>query len=76
VRGWTNIPRWLYESDLSDEELQELYVKGVHKKLAELLEERRELDEQIAQARALLADAGAALARYRAAPAGRRRRGP
>lgn len=63
--GWTTIPPWLYQNDLSDEQLQEVYVRAARKKLWELLEERRELDEQIAQARAFLAEAMEAMARYK-----------
>jgi hypothetical protein len=62
---WTTIPRWLYENDLPDGELQEVYVREARKKLAELEAERRELDGQIEVVEAFLADAEAALARYR-----------
>ena len=70
--SWTTIPRWLYENDLPDERLQELYVTAAHVKWVELLEERRELDEpdaeldaQIAQAKAFFIEAAENLARYR-----------
>lgn len=76
--SWTTIPRWLYENDLPDERLQEVYVTAAHTKWCELEDERRELDApdaeldaQIAQAKAFFIEAAEALARYR-----RRRRGP
>jgi multidrug resistance efflux pump len=66
---WTTIPRWLYENDLPDEQLQEFYVKAAHKKLNQLLQEREALDAQITEAEAFLARAREALARYRKGPA-------
>lgn len=62
---WTTIPPWLYQNDLPDDQLQEVYVRAARKKLAELLEERRVLDEQIGQAQAFLAQATEAMAGYR-----------
>jgi multidrug resistance efflux pump len=64
VSGWKTIPRWLYETDAPDDQLQALYVKAARKKLAELEAERAALDAQIAQATAFLADAERALRQY------------
>jgi multidrug resistance efflux pump len=64
VSDWKTIPRWLYETDASDDQLQALYVTAARKKLAELEAERAELDAQIAQATAFLADAERALRQY------------
>ena len=55
---WTTIPRSLYESTLSDHDLQEVYVRGLRAKVEQIREE-------LAQAEAMLADAEEALARYR-----------
>lgn len=72
---WTTIPPWLYENDLPDGELQEWYVKAARLKVAELRARRdqrapmsrgwRDVDFMLRQAEAFLADAEAALARYR-----------
>jgi multidrug resistance efflux pump len=64
VSGWKTIPRWLYEADAPDDQLQALYVKAARKKVADLEAERDELDAQLAQARAFLSDAERALRRY------------
>jgi multidrug resistance efflux pump len=64
VSGWKTIPRWLYETDAPDDQLQALYVTAARKKVAELEAERDELEAQLAQARAFLADAERALRRY------------
>jgi hypothetical protein len=75
---WTTIPRWLYENDLPDDELQRVYVEGARRKLAELREERKvleaegvspyelqALDGQIGRQAGFLAEAEWALGRYR-----------
>ena len=62
---YTTIPRWLYENDLPDDQLQAVYVREARKKVAELLAERADLDRQLAEATAFLAQAERALARYR-----------
>jgi hypothetical protein len=62
---WTTVPRWLYENDLPDEQLQRIYVEGARRKLEALEAERAALDEQIANTKAFLAEARDALARYR-----------
>jgi hypothetical protein len=61
---WTEIPPWLYQNDLPDEELQEVYVRGLRAKVEQIRGE-------LAQAEQLLADAEEALGRYR--PQGRPR---
>jgi hypothetical protein len=74
---FVEIPRWLYENDLPDAQLQAIYVEEAEKKLRELAARRRALVQQLAvaqeveaEARQFLADARAALARYEAqAPA-------
>jgi hypothetical protein len=68
---WTTIPRWLYENDLPDDRLQELYVKAAVRKLAEVEADPESTAEQLTRAYVFLAQATQALARYR-----RRRRGP
>jgi chromosome segregation ATPase len=72
--GWTTVPRWLYTNDLPDAELQEVYVTEARKKVAQLRREKRELDAELARVAAalepaeeFLAEAEAALKRYRAA---------
>ena len=55
---WTTIPPWLYQNDLPDDRLQEVYVRGLRAKVAQIRGE-------LAQAEAMLADAEEALARYR-----------
>jgi multidrug resistance efflux pump len=62
---WATVPPWLYQNDLPADQLQAFYVEVARKKLAALRADRVDLDEQIAQAEAFLADAEAALARYR-----------
>jgi hypothetical protein len=68
--SWATIPPVLYDPTLSEVELQTLYVKVLRAKVAQLEDESAPA-AQLAQARAFLAEAEAALARYR-----RRRRGP
>jgi hypothetical protein len=72
VSGWTTIPPWLYQNDLPDEQLQEVYVRAARKKLAELRAAHWELGVQVVETEAFLAEAERALARYRHPPAGRR----
>jgi hypothetical protein len=67
------LPRWLYESDLPDEELQAQYVREAAAAVQRLEAERRKLaaelghaKQRLAQAKAFLAEAQDALARYRA----------
>jgi hypothetical protein len=72
---WTTIPRWLYENDLPDDELQEVYVKAARLKVVQLREERdqqprmskrwRDIDFMLRQAESFLEEAEAALALYR-----------
>ena len=62
---YTTIPRWLYENDLPDDQLQAVYVQAARKKVAQLLAERADLDRQLAEATAFLAAAERALAGYR-----------
>lgn len=64
MSDWKTIPRWLYETDAPDDQLQALYVKAARRKVADLEAERAELDAQIAEAKAFLADAERALRRY------------
>jgi hypothetical protein len=84
VDGWVVIPRALYDNDLSDLELQELYVREARKKADDLARRLRALDEErrlvaamLAEALAFVAEAEAVLGRYReagtpvGAPAGR-----
>lgn len=67
MTGWKPIPRWLYETNAPDDQLQAVYVDAARKKVAELEAERDELEAQLAQAKAFLADAEGALRRYREA---------
>jgi hypothetical protein len=72
---WTTIPRWLYQNDLSDAELQEAYTEAARRKVAELRArrdaapprsyERKELGEMLGRAEAFLQEAEAKLAYYR-----------
>jgi multidrug resistance efflux pump len=71
--GWVTIPKWLYTNNLPDEELQRVYVIEAKKKVAALRREKRELEAELARVTAalgpaeeFLADADAALQRYRA----------
>ena len=56
--SWTTIPPWLYQNTLPDDQLQEVYVRGLRAKVAQIRDE-------LAQAEAMLADAEEALAGYR-----------
>ena len=58
---WTEIPPWLYQNTLPDDQLQEVYVRGLRAKVAQIRDE-------LAQAEAMLADAEDALAHYRPRP--------
>lgn len=73
---WTTIPPWLYQNDLPDEQLQEVYVREARKKVRELedrlralTEERQEVEEALWAAWAFLSQAEEALARYQPARA-------
>ena len=55
---WTEIPPWLYQNTLPDDRLQEVYVRGLRAKVAQIRDE-------LAQAETMLADAEEALAHYR-----------
>ena len=77
MSGWTTIPPWLYQNDLSDEQLQEVYVRGAEKKWRALRDNRMALEADLAEALAaeqraalFLKQARAALAGYRAAKGG------
>ena len=61
---WTTIPPVMYDPTLAEVELQTLYVKVLRAKVAQLEDESASA-AQLAQARAFLAEAEAALARYR-----------
>jgi hypothetical protein len=70
--GWTVIPRALYENDLSDLDLQELYVREAEKKWRELAARREALERELEHARfaevqaaAFVTEARAALEKYR-----------
>jgi hypothetical protein len=70
--SWTTIPRWLYENDLPDDRLQEVYVTAARQKADDLARRLRELDDErlvvaaaLSEALALVADAAEALGRYR-----------
>ena len=56
--SWTEIPPWLYQNTLPDDQLQEVYVRGLRAKVDQIRGE-------LAQAEAMLVDAEEALARYR-----------
>ena len=62
---WTTIPPWLYQNDLPDDQLQAVYVKAARAKVAQLRAERADVDRQLAEATAFLAEAERALAGYR-----------
>lgn len=68
MSGWKTIPRWLYETDAPDDQLQAVYVAAARKQVAELEAERDEREAQLAQARAFLADAERALRQYQKRP--------
>ena len=88
--GWTVIPRWLYENDLPDVELQEVYVREAEAKWRQCVEARRDAEASFVEARLIevrakqfLEDARAALEKYRqeaqeagVAPARPKRIGP
>jgi hypothetical protein len=66
------IPPWLYQNDLPDDELQAVYVAEAQRKHREYVARRKALEGELAAARAaearaaaFLADATAALERYR-----------
>ena len=77
---WTTIPRWLYQNDLPDDELQQVYVKAARLKVVQLREARdrerpcsrewRRLDGVLADAEAFLEEAEGALARYKGQESG------
>ena len=54
---WTTIPRWLYQNDLPDDQLQAVYVKAARRKVAELAADRDTPAAQLAEAKAFLAAA-------------------
>ena len=71
---WTTIPPWLYQNNLPDDQLQEVYVREAKKKWEELRRRRTELEAELLEvaeaeqrARLFLADAIEAMQRYRAA---------
>lgn len=68
---WTTIPPWLYQNDLPDGELQEVYVREARRKVRVLEDElraldaeRRDVEEALRAARGFLSEAEEALARY------------
>jgi chromosome segregation ATPase len=74
VDGWTVIPRWLYENDLPDAELQAVYVQQAEQKWRECVEARRDAEADLVEARTVearakqfLEEARAALRKYQAA---------
>ena len=73
---WTTIPPWLYQNELPDEELQEVYVREAERKWRALRDGRAAIEADLAdavaaeaRAYAFLQEAKAALARYRPARA-------
>jgi hypothetical protein len=54
VDGWTVIPRALYDNDLSDLELQEVYVREAEKKYLECVADRELVEGELRAQRALL----------------------
>lgn len=65
--GRTTIPPWLYQNDLPDARLQELYVQQAEERLTACVEDRCALERQVAALRArkrggLSAEAWSALA--------------
>lgn len=44
--NWTVVPRWLYENDLPDDELQAAYAREARKKAEEIAAQLRRLDEE------------------------------
>ena len=69
MTGWTTVPRWLYENDLPDDELQEVYVKAARLKV-------HQLRTELAAAEAFLAEAEASLRHYQAAAEAQGRKKP
>ena len=74
---WTTIPRWLYENDLPEDELQAVYVRALRRKvggigvrLCDVEAERDALLRQLGEALTMLREAEAALARYQGARRG------
>jgi Ni,Fe-hydrogenase III large subunit len=51
--SWTTIPRWLYENDLPDDQLQRRYVEQAEGRLAACVEDRIALEEEVAALRAM-----------------------
>lgn len=45
--GWTVIPRWLYENDLSDLELQTVYVRQAEQKWQECAQATEALEDEV-----------------------------
>ena len=70
--SWTTVPPWLYQNDLPDDQLQEVYVREAEKKLRDLGEECMELERQLAAARAAQAKAAVFVAQAKRALAGYR----
>jgi outer membrane protein TolC len=58
MTNWSVVPPWLYQNDLPDDELQEVYVKAARLKV-------QQLRTELAEAEAFLAEAEQALAHYR-----------
>jgi hypothetical protein len=52
MSSWTTIPPWLYENDLPDRRLQELYVEQAERTWAACAEARMTLEEEIRNLRA------------------------
>lgn len=72
MSDWTVLPPWLYQNDLPDDELQAVYVQQAETKWRQCVEERRDAEAALAEARAIevraerfLADARVALEQYR-----------
>lgn len=48
---WTTIPPWLYQNDLPDDRLQEVYVREAERKWMDLVREREALEDELAVVR-------------------------
>lgn len=71
MADWAVIPKWLYQNDLPDDELQALYVQQAEKKYRECVEARKALEQDLvlarcqeAAARDFLMEAREALKKY------------
>lgn len=52
--GWNVIPKWLYQNDLPDDELQAVYVQQAEQKWRQCVHDREGLEDEIRAAKTRL----------------------